>query len=399
MTELIKVLIVDDDKTWQAFLKAALQDKYDVRGASDGQAAEALALEWQPDAILLDIEMPHKNGYQVCQTLKTEARTRDIPVIFLSAKTSLQEKIAGFELGADDYLIKPCEAELLQAKVLRSATLYREKRVLDAKANDAQILAFEAMTSSADMGRSLRFAERTHAMTSYEKLAEGLFQTMAEFGLDASVMFMTNEGPRFFAHNQFDMSPLEQDMFTAVHQEGRFCDFGRRTFCNFKLISVLVKNMPLENPERYGRIKDVLPWILGPADGKVGALNLHSTLAKQHEQVALTIDLLRRKIDSFAEGFTGGTQIMAAGASAIYPLIQGAGGSRQAMDAAAGYQQLLDQVAANNRLADNLAAVQQLLTQLASEQDAINHLVLKSSLSDEIELGRDEVFSSGVDFF
>lgn len=395
MTELIKVLIVDDDKTWQAFLKAALQEKYDVKVAPDGPAGEVLALEWQPDAILLDIEMPRKSGYEVCKSLKAETRTRDIPIIFLSAKTSLQEKIAGFELGGDDYLIKPCEAELLQAKVLRSATLCREKRALDAKANDAQILAFEAMTSSADMGRSLRFAERTHAMASFEKLAEGLFQTMAEFGLDASAMFMTNDGPQFFAHNQFEMSPLEQDMFTAVHQEGRFCDFGKRTFCNFKLVSVLIKNMPLENPERYGRIKDVLPWILGPADGKVGALNLHSTLAKQHEQVALTIELLRRKIDSFAEGFTQGNQVVASSASAIYTSIQGSNAANQA----AAYQQLLDQIAVNNRLGDHLASVQQLLAQLASEQDAINNLVLKSSLSDEIELGRDEVFSSGVDFF
>lgn len=395
MTELIKVLIVDDDKTWQAFLKAALQEKYDVKVATDGSTGEALALEWQPDAILLDIEMPRKNGYEVCQSLKADSATRDIPIIFLSAKTSLQEKIAGFELGADDYLIKPCEAELLQAKVLRSATLYREKRMLDAKASDAQILAFEAMTSSADMGRSLRFAERTHAMTSFDKLAEGLFQTMAEFGLDTSVMFMTNDGPQFFAHNQFDMSPLEQDMFTAVHQEGRFCDFGRRTFCNFKLISVLVKNMPLEDPERYGRIKDVLPWILGPADGKVGALNLHSTLAKQHEQVALTIELLRRKLDAFAEGFVQGNQLLATSASAISA---GIAASRDTT-AASGYQQLLDQIALNNRLGDGLASARQLLAQLASEQEAINQLVLKASLSDEIELGRDEVFSSGVDFF
>jgi len=392
VTELIKVLIVDDDKTWQAFLKAALQEKYDVKVAHDGPSGEALALEWQPDAILLDIEMPGKSGYEVCQRLKSETRTRGIPIIFLSAKTSLQEKIAGFELGADDYLIKPCEAELLQAKVLRSATLYREKRALDVKANDAQILAFEAMTSSADMGRSLRFAERTHAMTSFEKLAEGLFQTMAEFGLESSVMFMTNDGPRFFADSQFEMSPLEQDMFTAIHQEGRFCDFGRRTFCNFKLVSVLIKNMPLENPERYGRIKDVLPWVLGPADGKVGALNLHSTLVKQHEQVAVTIELLRRKLDSFAEGFSSGNKILAASASAIYAALPG--------DATqASYQELLDQIALNNRLGENLGSAQQLLAQLASEQEAINNQILKSTLNDEIELGRDEVFSSGVDFF
>jgi len=277
------ILIVDDDRSWQAFLSVALRDDYNVIAAYDGYSGLKLAGEWLPDTILLDIEMPVKNGYEVCSALKADPTLRDIPIIFVSCKVSLQEKIAGFKLGADDYLVKPCEAELLNVKIDRSSSLYREKKALDEKAAGAQLIAFEAMNSNADLGRSLRFAERTYFMQSLDKLAEGFFQTMNEFGLDTSIMFTTPSGPKFYAQNKHELSPLEKDMFLAIQQQGRFVDFGCRTFCNFTLVSLLIKNMPLASPERYGRIKDTVPWILGVMDGKVAALDLQNAFITHHQ--------------------------------------------------------------------------------------------------------------------
>ncbi len=286
MAERQKILAIDDDKAWQAVLVASLQDNYNVVSAYDGEIGLKLVREWMPDMIFLDIEMPLKNGYEVCAALKSDPKLRDIPVVILSSKSNLQEKITGFQLGADDYIVKPCEPELLNAKAARNTQVYRDKKTLDEKASGAQVLAFEAMNSSADLGRSVRFAERTYAMDSFDKLAEGLFQTMAEFGLETSVMFVGDEGPRFYSHSGYELSPLERDMFLAIHQEGRFCDFGSRTFCNFKRVSLLIKNMPESDPERYGRIKDTVPWVLGTVDGKVGALSSHLVLIAQHQTLS-----------------------------------------------------------------------------------------------------------------
>jgi CheY-like chemotaxis protein len=291
-----KILIIDDDKTWQMFLAAALRDDYAVVTALDGEIGLKLANEWRPDTILLDIEMPGKNGYEVCRELKVNPQLQSIPVIFVSSKSSLQEKITGFKLGADDYVVKPCEAELLKIKVARSTSVYQEKKALDEKATGAEVLAFEAMNSNADLGRSLRFAERTYVMHNLDQVAEGLFQTMAEFGLETSVMFVTRAGPKFYAQNKHELSPLEKEMFLTIHREGRFCDFGFRTFCNFKLVSLLIKNMPESAPERYGRIKDTVPWILGVTDGKVGALDTLATLLTQHEYVNNSILHLRETL-------------------------------------------------------------------------------------------------------
>ena len=292
MKERRNILIIDDDRSWQAFLSVALRDEYNIIAALDGHSGLTLAAEWLPDTILLDIEMPIKNGYEVCTALKANPQLRDIPVIFVSSKVSLQEKIAGFKLGADDYVVKPCEAELLSVKIDRSSTLYREKKTLNEKASGAQVLAFEAMNSNADLGRSLRFAERTYSMPSLDKLAEGLFQTMDEFGLETSVMFITPSGPQFYAQNKHELSPLEKDMFLAIHQQGRFVDFGSRTFCNFPLVSLLIKNMPLSDPERYGRIKDTVPWIVGVMEGKASALELQNALIAHNQVISSSIKMI-----------------------------------------------------------------------------------------------------------
>lgn len=361
MAKECKVLIVDDDKTWQVFLTAVLQDEYKVVTAYDGDIALKLAAEWLPDTILLDIELPLKNGYEVCAALKANPLLRDIPVIFISSVSSLQEKIAGFQLGADDYMVKPCAAEYLRARVARTTALYRAQKQLGTKASEAELMAFEAMNSSADLGRSLRFAERTYAMYSFDQLAEGLFQTMAEFGLDTSVMFITQAGPVFYAQNKHELSPLEKDMFLTIHKEGRFCDFGNRTFCNFSVVSLLIKNMPLSNPERYGRIKDTVPWILGVTDGRVGALDVSNLLLGTHQHV---------------------------------------------LAAVAGLESIVTQALANNA-ASNTAAVQQglesalaILADLSQKQAQIGDLVKHDEARKQhMGQGADEIFASDVDLF
>lgn len=365
MTARRKILIIDDDKIWQVFLAAALRDDYAVITALDGDIGLKLASEWQPDTILLDIEMPGKDGYEVCKMLKANPQLHDIPVIFVSSKSSLQEKITGFQLGADDYLVKPFDAELLKHRVARSTELYSEKKALDEKATGAQVLAFEAMNSNADLGRSLRFAERTYVMHNLDQLAEGLFQTMAEFGLDTSVMFVTKAGPQFYAQNKHALSPLEKDMFLTIHREGRFCDFGFRTFCNFKLVSLLIKNMPESAPERYGRIKDTVPWILGVTDGKVGALDTQTALLAQHQYVDDSIQCLRDVLSN----------------------------SLQELNA---LDKELDQTSLNRGLVSALA----LLDTLAEAQDSVGKSVKADAENNQtLELNAGEIFSSDVDFF
>jgi len=112
------VLIVDDETTNLQALGTILQDEEcQFAFATSGWQALSIIYEVHPDLILLDVVMPGLNGFEVCKILKDSPEVKDIPVIFLTAKTDLKDIIEGFSLGAVDYVIKPFNSVELLARV------------------------------------------------------------------------------------------------------------------------------------------------------------------------------------------------------------------------------------------------------------------------------------------
>jgi diguanylate cyclase (GGDEF)-like protein len=125
------ILIVDDTPQNLRLLARMLSKRgYSVRAASDGPMALQAAQTSPPDLILLDVMMPGMDGYQVCQRLKDDAHTADIPVIFLSALTQIDDKIKAFSVGGLDYITKPFQIEEVLARVQNHLALrYAQRQV------------------------------------------------------------------------------------------------------------------------------------------------------------------------------------------------------------------------------------------------------------------------------
>lgn len=125
-----KILIIDDDYDSRLLLIRTLRKAdYEVAEAGDGKQGLAFAFDLLPDLILLDILMPELDGYQVCQILKKDPRTSDIPVIFLSSMTDTKDKIKGLEIGGVDFIVKPFDQNEVLARVqtqLRNRQLMKE---------------------------------------------------------------------------------------------------------------------------------------------------------------------------------------------------------------------------------------------------------------------------------
>lgn len=108
MRTIIDILAIDDDKFVQKLIVKALQSsELSVRTADDGELGIAAAIQQVPSIILLDVEMPGINGYEVCDRLRNLEATKNVPIVFLSSHSSLRERLQGYEVGADDYLINP----------------------------------------------------------------------------------------------------------------------------------------------------------------------------------------------------------------------------------------------------------------------------------------------------
>jgi len=118
------ILIVDDTPdNLRVLIEMLSEQGYTVRAASNGPRALSTAQKTPPDLILLDIKMPEMDGYEVCERLKADKQTRDIPVIFISALQEVADKVKGFSLGAVDYITKPFQTEEVLARVHTHLTL------------------------------------------------------------------------------------------------------------------------------------------------------------------------------------------------------------------------------------------------------------------------------------
>ncbi len=131
------VLVVDDTPQILALIHSLLRSSYQVKSANNGKKGLQIAQsDPAPDLILLDIMMPDMDGYAVCRALKQNPRTRDIPVIFLTAKTDIEHEEEGFALGAVDYVTKPIGPSVLLARAKAHIAAHAQRRSLEGMFRD-----------------------------------------------------------------------------------------------------------------------------------------------------------------------------------------------------------------------------------------------------------------------
>lgn len=127
-----KILVADDDPTILALLATALGKNYRITVATDGEEAIKKALEEWPDLIITDVVMPKKNGFEVCSTIRFNSQLCDVPIIMLTGLGRDEDKLQGFRMGADDFIVKPFSVpELRQCveRLLERSTRVEEKRL------------------------------------------------------------------------------------------------------------------------------------------------------------------------------------------------------------------------------------------------------------------------------
>ncbi len=118
----LNVLVVDDEPHIVNLVKLSLDgDDYKVQGAYSAREAKTTMEQFVPDIMILDIMMPGVNGYDLCKELKEKEKTSNIPIVILSAKTQIQDKLQAVEVGADDYITKPFDPIELKRRIDHNA--------------------------------------------------------------------------------------------------------------------------------------------------------------------------------------------------------------------------------------------------------------------------------------
>ncbi len=251
-----KILVIDDTPEYIEMLEDVLLE-YEVHGATNGKYGISLAREIKPDTILLDINMPGLNGYEVCRRLKKDKILKSIPVIFLTANDGCDFEEIGFEVGAVDFVSKPFNAVLLKARVKTHVNLYALQSNLQCevdtrveeitKLNHEMILVTAAVAElkSKETGLHLKRVSKVSS-----KLAEFLNQSEQEVDMIEMASILHDIGkvgiPDSILNKPDDLDSLEWTKM-KTHSE-----LGYNILCEseFPLIRYAAK-IALEHHERW----------------------------------------------------------------------------------------------------------------------------------------------------
>ena len=179
------VLIVDDEPANLKVMREILGDQYRLSFAKSGEAALTLLEKELPKLILLDIMMPHMNGFEVCEHVKLNPKTAHIPIIFVTALGDESDEYKGFELGAVDYITKPISPAIVRARVKTHLSLVQAEQLKQAHVDLVQRLGRAAEYKDTDTG------EHIVRMSQYSKvlaLGIGMSENQAELLHQAAPM-------------------------------------------------------------------------------------------------------------------------------------------------------------------------------------------------------------------
>ena len=195
----LKILVVEDNNDMRAFLAEQLEEQHTVFTAADGEEGYKLAQEHNPDLIVSDIMMPKVDGIELCRMIKTNVQTSHIPVILLSARTADNVKISGYEVGADSYISKPFNFELLLVRI-KKLIEQQEDRRKEFKKNISVDPSAITITSLDEqlVKKALELIEKNMDNTSYSVESLSSDMGMSRMNLYRKIQSITGQTPTEF---------------------------------------------------------------------------------------------------------------------------------------------------------------------------------------------------------
>lgn len=298
MSTPFRVAVVDDDKLSRTLLSQVLQKEYEVLPFESGDAF--MSERPQVDVLLLDIEMSGMNGYEVCKRFRMAEGSELVPVIFISAHDAPEERLLAFESGGDDFIIKPIVPDEVKHKV--QTLLAQEERIRELRSESdlARQMAFSAMTSMGDLGVILEFMRGSAADMDYRTLADRLCVGLNAWSLKGTVL-VRGEAGEFQRSTESEQAPLQGPVMDALKDMGRIFQMSSRGIINYPHVSILVQNLPSDDLDKVGRLRDLLAMLGESADARVQGIDMATQAERARAGAKLALGELQRLLAGLSE--------------------------------------------------------------------------------------------------
>ena len=296
------IFIVDDVEAGRLMLESAFGQLYNVESFASGADCLARVAISPPNLFMLDVDMPEMDGYSLCRQLKSQATTIDVPVIFISGLDDLESRLAGYDAGGDDYIVKPFKIALLKQKVEVLRRITEEKSGLKERLDETEMLASLVMSNLDEYSALVKFLRSLNSCETDAEVAEAILSLLKSYRLKGALQFRLPKGDVTVDHTG-ESSPLEASIISHVRDLGAIASFKNRTAFNFGRVSVLANNMPVEDADLCGRLRDHLAIAVETIDSKLSSLLTEQENSATKHEIESMLRTLGSTVRTFSKKY------------------------------------------------------------------------------------------------
>lgn len=295
-----RVLLTDDDDMTLEMLEAALQDRYQVTQAHSGREAIDKARQATFDLIVLDVDMPEMDGYETCTTLKAESQTANIPVLFLSARVNIDERLRGYRVGGTDYLTKPFDVAELNTKIDLAVEQHARNQQLNSQFEEAMNMAMATADMYGEVGVVLELQRQLANCFNYTDIANTFFSALEKMGFEGCLRLHGRQGTASRS-GQGECSALGNSILDHLEASKgpTIQPVGDNTSFNYGNVLMLIRNLPMnpqadqhsqEEIDRLARVRDNVALMAEGIVSRMRALDVETEKSHlEHSQKMVTM--------------------------------------------------------------------------------------------------------------
>lgn len=273
-----------------------LRQKIEVATVHSFEAANQYCASRSPTILFLQNELEDGSAFDFCTRYRLLQGDQMTPIMVFAETENKKERVQTFQVGADEYITE-FDYDYITAVVEHELDAKAQVHQLQEEKTQASNLVMEAMKTSSELGNAINFIERCHRFPSNEEIAKEILGFCSSMDLKV-VIGILEDSSWTFTSSTGTVAELERDLMQSIHNQDRFVDFGGRTQMNWPNIALLVKNMPLLEPEKYGRIKDLLPTLLSSANVRIHSLYEEKRIHEQTSLMTRSIETLQPSLES-----------------------------------------------------------------------------------------------------
>jgi CheY-like chemotaxis protein len=252
--------------------------------------------------ILMDDDKDGTDSLSLVRQFHEHPNTAEIPLVLLALKAqSLETRMAFFDAGCDDHIQgeSPFELQMRLMRVIFNKIANDQLKQQLVQANE---MAFIAMSDTSDLGVNVQFLLDINHCDNLDEAGMRLFQALKSYNINCSLQIRSRYGVKNMEANGM-AKELESTLMTECKDKGRYVDFGRRSIMNYDRVSLLVRNMPVDDKNKYGAIKDNVFSLLQGLDARLNALDNVESLKLESQLVGRLTSRMRELMEEVDEGY------------------------------------------------------------------------------------------------